>query len=116
MRAYDESSFPHDNEHGVPTSTASTTTAAPDIFVAWRYHISMFAGDHDRAQRYLWLQDISSRFVAQYTPKFCSSLHGVFVLSNFHAQHGLPAHATGITTITPNGLDAGYFVTARGFS
>jgi glycosyltransferase involved in cell wall biosynthesis len=70
----------------------------------------MFAGDHDRAQRYLWLQDISSRFIDQYTPTFCASLHGVFVLSNFHAQHGLPAHAASITTITPNGLDAGYFV------
>lgn len=82
----------------------------PDIFVAWRYHISMFAGDDARTQRYLWLQDISSRFVRQYTPKFVSSLHGLFVLSSFHAREGLPNHAEQITTITPNGLDADYYV------
>ena len=62
----------------------------PDIFVSWRYHISMFAGDDVQTQRYLWLQDISSQFIHQYTQSFTSTLNGIFVLSEFHAENGLP--------------------------
>ena len=109
LQSYDESNFLHDNERGVPTA-ALHSVPAPDIFVAWRYHISMFAGDAKQSQRYLWLQDISSRFIQQYTNTFLSSLDGLFVLSHFHALNGLPKAAVPITTITPNGLEASYFV------
>ena len=51
-----------------------------DIFVAWRYHLSIFVGDTS-PQRYLWLQDISSLMKIQYTAKFAQSVHGFFVLS-----------------------------------
>jgi predicted O-linked N-acetylglucosamine transferase (SPINDLY family) len=99
-------------------------TSAPDVFVSWRYHISMFAGDprppapdvaqtQTQTQRYLWLQDISSRFRDQYTPSFVSALHGIFVLSEFHASQGLPEYSKRITHITPNALDEKYFVDGR---
>ena len=100
-------------------------TSAPDVFVSWRYHISMFVGDprpssitdtaqtRTKTQRYLWLQDISSRFRDQYTPSFVSALHGIFVLSEFHASQGLPEYSKSITHITPNALDEKYFVDGR---
>ena len=149
LESYDQSSFRKQQQRPSPfvAESAPSTEAPPvslsllsplspppppcDIFVSWRYHISMFAGDDSRSLRYLWLQDISSRFKEQYTKDFTSSLNGVFVLSHFHAEHGLPRHllTTKIapktapktasktrsktrskTTITPNGLDARYYV------
>ena len=105
-------------------------TSPPDVFVSWRYHISMFVADprktppgHQEKQRqginlsspqstlrYLWLQDISARFRAQYTQTFVSALHGIFVLSQFHASQGLPDYSRNITHVTPNALDWNYFI------
>ena len=92
---------------------------APDVFVAWRYHISaalplaLQGGGGDglwapqkQPKVFVWLQDVPS--FATYTPGFTSRLAGIFTLSGFHARM-LPPHARPLAKVTPNGLDAAFF-------
>ena len=104
----------------------------PDVFVAWRYHISAALALppsvsppqvpssssssslsepnplHPLPKKtFVWLQDVPS--FATYRPWFTHALSGIFTLSNFHASQ-LPVHAQHLATTTPNGLDQTFFV------
>lgn len=81
---------------------------APDIFVSWRYSISMVLGTHAR-QRYLWLQDIGPSISNQLTSRYVRAIDGIFTLSNFHTSM-LPVDARSKAHVTPNAMDPGHFV------
>ncbi len=82
----------------------------PDVFVAWRYHVSLPLGINAKA-RYLWLQDVHNRMHTVYTDRLVDSIAGIFSLSEFHTRAlSLYAHAQRKAMVTPNGLDAKYFV------
>jgi glycosyltransferase involved in cell wall biosynthesis len=94
----------------------------PEVFVAWRYHISaalalppsvsprpteLPSSDlQPFPKAFVWLQDVPS--FATYRPWFTQSLAGIFTLSVFHATQ-LPPHTRTLATTTPNGLDARFF-------
>jgi glycosyltransferase involved in cell wall biosynthesis len=101
---------------------------APDVFVAWRYHISAALvpaelnanavqqnlselSSNNRGtgttKVFVWLQDVPS--FATYTKSFTDSLAGIFTLSSFHSRQ-LPLHAQSKTIVTPNGIDPDFFV------
>jgi protein O-GlcNAc transferase len=85
--------------------SAYDVTRPADVFVAWRYHVSVALGGGSR-RRFVWLQDLPS--FETYTPGFLrESVDGVFVLSAFHASL-LPPHARALAHVTPNGLDPSY--------
>uniref|UniRef100_A0A7S3JQD7 O-GlcNAc transferase C-terminal domain-containing protein n=1 Tax=Aureoumbra lagunensis TaxID=44058 RepID=A0A7S3JQD7_9STRA len=70
------------------------------IFVAWRYHISAtLVPNHSLC--YVWLQDVPP--YSSWTSTFLKSIHGVFVLSKFHAQT-LPSPAQTMAIVAPNGI------------
>lgn len=91
--------------HWYPSQAYDTRDAA-DIFVAWRYHISLALSIGSR-RRYLWLQDLPS--TATYTPSFFSGVSRIFCLSSFHATY-LPAHLRPLALVTPNGIDPAFLV------
>jgi hypothetical protein len=94
-----------------------------DIFVAWRYHISMALAlpppltpplpavpdepsYHSRkypVATFLWLQDMITAASLAYTRPFVDKINGVFCLSKFHVQI-LPAYAKPKAVITPNAM------------
>ncbi len=80
----------------------------PDIFIAWRYHISLALATASRGPRparvFLWLQDAVSG--DSFTHDMCDSIDAIFVLSDFHKRL-LPGHCAGIGKVTPNGIDVG---------
>lgn len=80
---------------------------APDIFVSWRYGISVVLGTH-ATQTYLWLQDIGASIAEPLTPEFVRHIDGVFTLSNFHTSM-LPAAAQSKAFVTPNAMDPHHF-------
>ena len=88
---------------------ATNPEIKPDIFVAWRYHISTVLGDIAK-QRYLWLQDVSPRYKIGYTNEYVDTLSGIFPLSHFHGRLGLSDYAVKTKShVTPNALDPKYF-------
>ena len=85
-----------------------------DVFVAWRYHISVFlgfgrGGGAPAPRRFVWLQDISLEMKYTFTPAFVDSIDGFFVLSDFHTRQ-LSVAAQGKSFVTPNALNPRYFV------
>lgn len=89
-----------------PISAYDTSDPA-DVFVAWRYHVSVALGEASRA-RYIWLQDLPS--FNTFTPSFLERyVDGIFCLSQFHASL-LPPHAQPWSLVTPNSLDPSFFV------
>ena len=98
--------------HWYPTYSYHPEADRPDVFVAWRYHISAVLGmprpeltsgtTSRRTKVYVWLQDVPS--FKTYTPRFMRRLDGVFTLSRFHTLH-LPDYAHRVAFVTPNGID-----------
>jgi len=78
----------------------------PDIFVAWRYHLSLAVAGVGRDDRrkplktFLWLQDAVT--TSSYTQEMCGSIDNIFVLSSFHSRI-LPSYCS--HKVTPNGID-----------
>ena len=96
--------------HGVRWLRHATydDASAPDVFVAWRYHVSALVVDPGSpAKVYVWLQDVPG--YESWTPTFVQGLAGVFVLSDFHART-LPDHARPKAFVTPNGIDPAFLV------
>ena len=80
-----------------------------DVFVAWRYHISL-ALARSCVQKFLWLQDMVNELAPQIElQQQREELHGVFVLSKFHKRMFAPAFRQYVH-ITPNALDERFFV------
>ena len=79
----------------------------PDIFVAWRYHISLALAINSEFARpkkvFLWLQDVPG--FTSYTDKLCSSVDGIFVLSTFHKKLLPFGDCRNAGVVTPNGID-----------
>ena len=83
-------------------SSAYDVTQPPDVFVAWRYHISLalapsfspsshlsgntdmggMSGMRGRSRVFLWLQDVPSFLT--YTEAFVSRLDAIFTLGFVH--------------------------------
>lgn len=80
--------------------------ASVDIFIAWRYHASLVAGQQARS-RYLWLHDVPAEAV-KHSDVLTSNVQGIFCLSEFHASL-LPRSARANVIVTSNGLDPQYF-------
>jgi len=84
-------------------------------FVAWRYHISLALAGRAR-RRFHWLQDMPGSNVAQLaaSPGFVARTDAFFCLSRFHLA-ALPeaGGARAKAVVTPNALDARYFVARR---
>jgi protein O-GlcNAc transferase len=78
-----------------------------DIFVAWRYHISMGVGMNSKG-RFVWLQDVPP--FRTFTPAFVDRIHGIFVLSEFHKSLLPDNGARAKALVTGNALDPAYFV------
>ena len=80
-----------------------------DVFVAWRYHISLSLA-RNCSIRFLWLQDMVSDLVPQIQLQHTrDELNGVFVLSKFHKRmFDIPFQQH--VYITPNALDDRFFV------
>ena len=96
--------------HGVRWLRHATydSTTPPDVFVAWRYHISTaLAGAGPYPKKYAWLQDVPG--YDSWTPDFVEGLSGIFTLSKFHTRT-LPAHARYRARETPNGIDLSFIV------
>ncbi|CAM9221466.1 unnamed protein product [Discosporangium mesarthrocarpum] len=71
-----------------------------DIFVAWRYHISLALGQGS-PHRYLWLQDNPGY---AYPSQLASYLDGIFCLSKYHiSMLSEPLRSMG--KVVPNGID-----------
>jgi len=75
-----------------------------DVFVAWRYHISMQLSEKSLA-RFLWLQDRLE--YDTFTQTFVSALDGIFCLSSYHVST-LPRYAQSKGFVTPNGIDPSF--------
>ena len=82
----------------------------PDVFVTWRYHISLGLASGAKC-RYLWIQDMITGIAPQLEAdaEFFSKLDGIFALSRFHVA-SLPSGAKRKALVTPNALDPRYFV------
>ena len=121
------------DEYGVawyPTSSYNRNEP-PDVFIGWRYHISMFLASEREEESFihqssfgnirqgfqrrktqvkiLWLQDVPPS--EQYHVKFLKQhVQHIFSLSKFHASL-LPQYvgtSSGMSVITPNGIDTKY--------
>jgi len=77
-----------------------------DVFVTWRYHVSVALGQNSSA-RYIWLQDLPS-FHTYTIPFLETYVDGIFCLSHFHVSL-LPPHSHPYALNTPNSLDPSFF-------
>jgi protein O-GlcNAc transferase len=80
-----------------------------DIFIAWRYYISLLLGQSARL-RYFWIHDIPSANLLQ-SQKILPLAHGILCVSNFQAQQftkEVDKWASRLF-VTSNGLDPKYF-------
>ncbi|KAL4114687.1 hypothetical protein PRIC2_014143 [Phytophthora ramorum] len=78
-----------------------------DIFVAWRYHISMAMGKAAR-KKYLWMHDLPQED-AKRSPELLHNADGIFCLSDLHASAFPESLQSKITVIT-NAVDPSFFV------
>ena len=81
--------------------------APPDVFVAWRYHISLglavlWPAKPRPKKVFLWLQDAVTG--ASFTREMCEEIDGIMVLSEFHKRL-LPEVCRSKGRVTPNGID-----------
>ncbi|EQC40455.1 hypothetical protein, variant [Saprolegnia diclina VS20] len=88
---------------------AFDATAHIDVFVAWRYHISVALATA-ATQSFVWLHDVIDGRVL--TPRFLASLTGVFCLSRFHAQATLLLDTPKLR-LSGNGVPPAAFVVGR---
>ncbi|KAG7387615.1 hypothetical protein PHYPSEUDO_013865 [Phytophthora pseudosyringae] len=78
-----------------------------DIFVAWRYHISMAMGRAAR-KKFLWMHDLPSED-ARRSPNLLNNADGIFCLSEFHAS-AFPENLQSKVTVSTNAVDPSFFV------
>jgi protein O-GlcNAc transferase len=78
-----------------------------DVFVAWRYHISMAMGAAAR-KKFLWMHDLPQED-AKRSPELLNKADGIFCLSAFHAS-AFPANLQAKITVSTNAVDPAYFV------
>jgi glycosyltransferase involved in cell wall biosynthesis len=81
-----------------------------DVFVAWRYHISIGVGMSSPA-RFVWLQDVPP--FRTFTPAFVDRIHGIFVLSEFHKSLLPDNGARAKALVTGNALNPAHFADGR---
>ncbi|KAK7242259.1 protein N-acetylglucosaminyltransferase [Aureococcus anophagefferens] len=118
-----------DDAHGVAWLRHATYDASrpPDVFVAWRYHVSTAVADPaTHGKVYAWLQDArggagQARDIPKgsslgrvpgygsWTAPFVDGLAGIFTLSKFHTAT-LPPAARPKAYETPNGIDPSFLV------
>ncbi|GBG28190.1 UDP-N-acetylglucosamine--peptide N-acetylglucosaminyltransferase 110 kDa subunit [Hondaea fermentalgiana] len=91
--------FPH---------TAYDAQDPADVFVAWRYHISLAIGQSSKV-RLLWLHDVVSSLGPQIALQHKQgALHAVLAISRFHVS-SMPEDVQRSTVVIGNGLQSTYF-------
>jgi protein O-GlcNAc transferase len=88
-----------------PHTAYDSIEGAADIFISWRYMISMVLGSRS-SRRFLWLQDLPSM---PYPSTLSRDVDAIFCLSSFHISM-LSQATQHLAVVTPNGLDPQHFV------
>ncbi|ETI50642.1 hypothetical protein F443_05800 [Phytophthora nicotianae P1569] len=78
-----------------------------DIFVAWRYHISMAMGRSAR-KKFLWMHDLPQED-ARRSSELLNNADGIFCVSEFHAS-AFPEILQSKITVSTNAVDRSFFV------
>ncbi|KAG1691586.1 hypothetical protein DVH05_026881 [Phytophthora capsici] len=89
-----------------PHYTYNVEDKGVDIFVAWRYHISLALGKAAR-KKYLWMHDLPHEDAKQ-SPELLN-VDGIFCLSEFHASK-FPENLQSKITVSTNAVDPSFFV------
>ncbi|GMF26196.1 unnamed protein product [Phytophthora lilii] len=84
-----------------------------DIFVAWRYHISMAMGKVAR-KKYLWMHDLPQED-AKRSLELLNTADGIFCLSQFHASM-FPESFQSKITVSTNAVDPSFFVNGPNYA
>ncbi|KAG2781302.1 hypothetical protein PC129_g259 [Phytophthora cactorum] len=96
-----------DNVRWYPHYTYDINDKGVDIFVAWRYHISMAMGRAAR-KKFLWMHDLPQED-ARRSPELLNNSDGIFCLSEFHAAV-FPEILQSKITVSTNAVDRSFFV------
>ncbi|KAG6972079.1 hypothetical protein JG687_00001665 [Phytophthora cactorum] len=96
-----------DNVRWYPHYTYDINDKGVDIFVAWRYHISMAMGRAAR-KKFLWMHDLPQED-ARRSPELLNNADGIFCLSEFHAAV-FPEILQSKITVSTNAVDRSFFV------
>eukprot|EP00903_Cladosiphon_okamuranus_P006818 g6643.t4 len=73
----------------------------PDVFISWRYHVSLHLADGSRGRRFLWLHDLLPPFFSG----IVDILDGIVCPSRYHASHIEPHNVRSVIHVVPNGID-----------
>ncbi|OWZ14777.1 UDP-N-acetylglucosamine-peptide N-acetylglucosaminyltransferase [Phytophthora megakarya] len=90
-----------------PHYTYNIEDKGVDIFVAWRYHISIALGKVAR-KKYLWMHDLPQEDAKQ-SSELLNNADGIFCLSEFHAS-AFPETFQSKITVVINAIDPAFFV------
>ncbi|TMW60248.1 hypothetical protein Poli38472_000290 [Pythium oligandrum] len=103
---------PH-RDHDViwyPHYTYDPDDTGVDVFIAWRYHISLSLSRRSR-HKFFWIHDMPSP-EAQQSKLLTEFVDGIFCLSQFHASQ-FPPNLQHKVLVTSNALDPAYFVDGK---
>ncbi|KAF4318925.1 hypothetical protein BBO99_00007912 [Phytophthora kernoviae] len=89
-----------------PLYTYDIDDAGVDIFVAWRYHISLAMGKAAR-KKYLWMHDVPSED-AKRSPELLDHADGIFCVSEYQRSK-FPENLQPKITVSSNALDPSFF-------
>jgi predicted O-linked N-acetylglucosamine transferase (SPINDLY family) len=78
----------------------SSDAKSSDIFIAWRYPVSLAMADNPR--RFIWLHDLLD--TRSLPAKLVAASEAIFVQSIFH-KNSLPPYAREKVVVAPNGID-----------
>ncbi|GMF35913.1 unnamed protein product [Phytophthora fragariaefolia] len=90
-----------------PHYTYDVDDRGVDIFVAWRYHISMAMGK-SAWKKFLWMHDLPQED-AKRSSELLNNVDGIFCLSAFHASV-FPENLQSKITVSTNAVDPSFFV------
>ncbi|KAE8912164.1 hypothetical protein PF005_g5379 [Phytophthora fragariae] len=90
-----------------PHYTYDVDDRGVDMFVAWRYHISIAMGNA-AWKKFLWMHDLPQED-AKRSSELLDNVDGIFCLSNFHASM-FPESFQSKITVSTNAVDPSFFV------
>ncbi|RLN57865.1 hypothetical protein BBP00_00007305 [Phytophthora kernoviae] len=89
-----------------PRYTYDIDDAGVDVFVAWRYHISLAMGKAAR-KKYLWMHDVPSEDTKR-SPELLDHADGIFCVSEYQKSK-FPENLQPKITVSSNALDPSFF-------
>ncbi|KAI9995901.1 hypothetical protein PInf_012974 [Phytophthora infestans] len=96
-----------DKARWYPHYTYDIDDKGVDIFVAWRYHISMAMGRAAR-KKFMWMHDLPQEDARRST-ELLNNADGIFCVSEFHAS-AFPETLQSKLTVSTNAVDRSFFV------